>query len=210
MRFPRAAGVLLHPTSLPGPCGIGDFGLDSYRFLDLLQYTGMRYWQMLPIGPTGYGDSPYQCFSAFAGNPLLIHVGDGEASFPAHTVDFGRVIPTKQASLRQHTRAMPDDAAYRTFREAEGWWLEDFALFMALKEAYGGIAWTDWEPALAQRRPDALAEARERLADAIEHHRRVQHLFFLQFRALKGEANRRGIQLIGDLPIFVAHDSADV
>jgi 4-alpha-glucanotransferase len=210
MRFPRAAGVLLHPTSLPGPCGIGDFGLDSYRFLDLLQYTGMRYWQMLPIGPTGYGDSPYQCFSAFAGNPLLIHVGDGEASFPSHTVDFGRVIPTKQASLRQHTRAMPEDAAYRTFREAEGWWLEDFALFMALKEAYGGIAWTDWEPALAQRRPDALAEARERLADAIEHHRRVQHLFFLQFRALKGEANRRGIQLIGDLPIYVAHDSADV
>ncbi|MDQ8156007.1 MAG: 4-alpha-glucanotransferase [Gemmatimonadota bacterium] len=210
MRLPRAGGVLLHPTSLPGPCGIGDLGLDSYRFLDLLQYTGMRYWQMLPIGPTGYGDSPYQCFSAFAGNPLLVHVGESDATFPAHTVDFGRVIPTKQAMLREYTRAMPDDAAARAFYEAEAWWLDDFALFMALKTAHGGVAWTDWEPALAQRQPEALAAARARLADDIEHHRRVQHLFFLQFRALKGEANRRGIQLIGDLPIYVAHDSADV
>jgi 4-alpha-glucanotransferase len=210
MRLPRAGGVLLHPTSLPGPCGIGDLGLDSYRFLDLLQYTGMRYWQMLPIGPTGYGDSPYQCFSAFAGNPMLIHVGEGDETFPAHTVDFGRVIPAKQAMLREYTRAMPDDHAYRAFREAEEGWLEEFALFMALKAAHGGVAWTDWDPALAQRRPEALAAARERLADDIEHHRRVQHLFYLQFRALKGEANRRGIQLIGDLPIYVAHDSADV
>jgi 4-alpha-glucanotransferase len=210
MRLPRAGGVLLHPTSLPGPCGIGDLGLDSYRFLDLLQYTGMRYWQMLPIGPTGYGDSPYQCFSAFAGNPLLVHVGESDATFPAHTVDFGRVIPTKQAMLREYTRAMPDDAAARAFYEAEAWWLDDFALFMALKTAHGGVAWTDWEPALAHRQPEALAAARARLADDIEHHRRVQHLFFLQFRALKGEANRRGIQLIGDLPIYVAHDSADV
>ena len=210
MSFPRAAGILLHPTSLPGPCGIGDLGEDAYRFLDFLSGTGMRYWQVLPIGPTGYGDSPYQCFSAFAGNPLLVHVDGCAGDFPADHVDFGAVIPRKQAALRETTARTPRDAGYEAFCAAEAWWLDDYALFMTLKEAHGGVAWTDWAPALAQREPAALAAARVAHAEAIEHHRLVQHLFFLQFRALKAEANRRGIRLIGDLPIYVAHDSADV
>ena len=210
MRFPRAAGILLHPTSLPGPCGIGDLGAEAYRFLDFLSETGMRYWQMLPLGPTGYGESPYQCLSAFAGNPLLIEVPGCAGEFPADHVDFAAVMPHKLAALRTAVDADPADDALRAFCAAEAWWLDDFALFMALKEAHGGVAWTDWAPPLARRDRAALAEARTTYAEAITRHQKVQFRFFTQFRALKAEANRRGIQLIGDLPIYVAHDSADV
>ncbi len=210
MMFPRSAGILLHPTSLPGPHGIGDLGTEAHRFVDVLHAAGATLWQVLPLGPTGYGDSPYQCFSAFAGNPLLIHVPGEGGDFPAHTVDFGRVIPHKHRLLRAATAAIPADDTYRAFCAEQAWWLDDYALFMALKHAHGGAAWTSWERGAARRDPHALATWRTRLADDIEHGRREQYLFFSQLRALRQACHRRGIRLMGDLPIYVAHDSADV
>jgi 4-alpha-glucanotransferase len=208
--FPRSAGILLHPTSLPGPHGIGDLGPAAHRFVEMLAESGMTLWQMLPLGPTGYGDSPYQCFSAFAGNPLLIHVPGADGHFPAHTVDFGGVIAHKQALLRAATAAIAPDEAYRAFVAAESWWLEDYALFMALKHAHGGAPWTAWDADAARRDPAALERWRTQLADDVEHVRREQFLFFSQYRALRAACARRGIRLMGDLPIYVAHDSADV
>ncbi len=210
MTFPRAAGILLHPTSLPGPNGIGDLGPQAHRFLDFLAETGMKIWQVLPLGPTGYGDSPYQCFSAFAGNPLLIYVPGGEGKFPLHTVAFERVIPHRQALLRDTLDRFTPDAAYHAFVLREHDWLEDYALFKALKEEHGGVSWTDWEAGAAQREPKALAIWRDKLSDSIERIRREQYFFFTQLEALKAAAAERGIQLMGDLPIYVAHDSADV
>jgi len=210
MSFPRCAGILLHPTSLPGPDGIGDFGVEAHRFLDTLTESGLSIWQMLPLGPTGYGNSPYQCFSAFAGNPLLIHVPGAHAAFPAHTVEFERVIPHKRTLLHQATAGFTPDDRYHAFVAKEGWWLEDYALFMALKQAHGGVAWTEWDPGAALRDPAALEDWRTRLADSVEHHRREQWFFFSQFHALKQASSGRGIRLMGDLPIYVAHDSADV
>ena len=209
MTFSRSAGILLHPTSLPGAHGIGDFGPDAHKFLDFLSDAGMTIWQMLPIGPTGYGDSPYQCFSAFAANPLLVHLPGG-GDFPAHHVDFARVIPHKLALLRRATDAFTPGDAYRAFVDRQGWWLEDYALFMALKGAHGGVAWPEWETGAAHREPAALHAWRERLASDIERFRREQYLFYSQFLALKAACKDRGIQLMGDLPIYVAHDSADV
>lgn len=210
MTFPRAAGILLHPTSLPGPHGIGDLGPEAHRFLDFLSETGMKIWQVLPLGPTGYGDSPYQCFSAFAGNPLLIHSPGAGGDFAPETVEFERVIPHKRALLDAALDRFTPDAAYVAFVERERDWLEDFALFSALKAAHGGVSWTDWEPGAAHRDPTALADWRVKLATPIERIRQAQYFFFTQFRALKAAASDRGIQLMGDLPIYVAHDSADV
>lgn len=209
MTFPRNAGILLHPTSLPSPHGIGDLGPEAHKFLDFLAQAGMKIWQVLPLGPTGYGDSPYQCFSAFAGNPLLIFSPGAGGDFPAATVDFERVITHKQALLNASLDRFVPDASFRAFVENEIDWLDDFSLFMALKQAHGGIAWTDWEPGAAHRDPAALAEWRLKLADPIERIQRAQYFFFTQFKALKQAASARGIQLMGDLPIYVAHDSAD-
>ncbi|HEX6048174.1 MAG TPA: 4-alpha-glucanotransferase [Gemmatimonadaceae bacterium] len=210
MTLSRAAGILLHPTSLPGPNGIGELGDDAYRFLDFLAETGLKIWQVLPLGPTGYGDSPYQTFSAFAGNPLLVTVrGDGRR-FPPHAVDFEHVIPYKRELLRKAVAAWHPDDAYRAFIGSHAGWLDDYALFMALKQAHGGAAWTDWERGAASRDPAALASARERLADSIEHYRIEQYFFYSQWDALHTAAKSRGIAIMGDLPIYVAHDSADV
>jgi 4-alpha-glucanotransferase len=209
-RFPRSAGILLHPTSLPGPHGIGALGPDAFRFLDFLAEAGLTIWQLLPLGPTGYGNSPYQCFSAFAGNPLLIHDPAPSPEFPAHRVDFGRVLAHKHALLRPASDAVVPDDRYREFVENEADWLEDYALFMALKETHDGVQWTEWEPGAALREPVALDAWRERLQSLVEHHRRVQWLFFSQFHELKRAAADRGIRLMGDLPMYVAHDSADV
>jgi len=217
MSFPRAAGILLHPTSLPGASGIGDLGREAHRFLDFLAAAGMKIWQVLPLGPTGYGDSPYQCFSAFAGNPLLIHVpagdhpdGEGDGDFPTSRVDFERVIPRKKARLKAVLDRFVADDAYRAFVEQERAWLEDYALFMALKDAHGGSSWTAWDPGAARRDPESLATWRATLSVEIERIRREQYFFAAQFKALKVAAADRGIQLMGDLPIYVAHDSADV
>ncbi|MEZ4589272.1 MAG: 4-alpha-glucanotransferase [Gemmatimonadales bacterium] len=209
-RFPRSAGVLLHPTSLPGPHGIGELGREAHRFVDVLVEAGLSNWQMLPLGPTGYGDSPYQCFSAFAGNPLLVAVPGNDESFPPHRVDFARVIPYKQRLLREATAALEPDDDYHAFVAAHRWWLEDYALFMALKGAHEGAAWTDWAPGAAFRDPAALDRWRERLHEEIEHYRREQALFHRQFTALRDRCREAGVRLMGDLPIYVAHDSADV
>ena len=210
MTFPRVAGVLLHPTSLPGPHGIGAFGAEAHRFLDFMDDAGLRIWQMLPLGPTGYGDSPYQCFSAFAGNPLLIDLPGENTDFPDHPVDFERVIAHKRALLEATcARFVPDDR-YRAFVAANSEWLPDYALFTAVKEAHGGVAWTEWEADIASREPAAVARWRVKLATPITHVCIGQYLFFTQFYSLKRAAKAKGIQLMGDLPIYVAHDSADV
>ena len=229
MASARASGILLHPTSLPGRFGIGDLGREAFRWVDFLAAAGQKLWQVLPLGPTGYGDSPYQSFSSFAGNFYLVSpellLEDGllepadlgsAPAFPVDRVDFGAVIEWKLALLaRSHARfeagaapALRED--YEAFRSAQAGWLEDFALFKALKEAHGGATWTAWEPALVSREPAALAEARERLARAVDSQRFRQFLFFRQWEALRAHAREAGVRIIGDIPIFVAHDSADV
>jgi 4-alpha-glucanotransferase len=211
MSFPRAAGLLLHPTSLPGRGGIGDFGPDAHRFVQWLADAGMKIWQVLPLGPTGYGDSPYQCFSAFAGNPLLIHVPGFEASTPSEqVVDFGAVIFAKQAALASWLDTVPFDDDVRHFVHEQHEWLPDFALFMALKQAHGGVSWTHWEAGARQRDPQALETWRQRLGAQIERIYKEQYIFFAQYAALRQACRDRRIRLMGDVPIYVAHDSADV
>jgi 4-alpha-glucanotransferase len=226
---PRATGILLHPTSLPGPHGIGDLGPAAERWIEWLQQAGCTLWQVLPLGPTGYGDSPYQSFSAFAGNPLLINLerlaADGLLTdedlaslppFPAQSVEFGAVIPNRQRLLAAAFRRFQQgqgrhlQQGFLSFREAQSYWLEDYALFMALKAEHGGAPWTSWEPELARREPQALNDAGIRLAVSVDDERFRQFLFFRQWSAIRDLARSRGLTLIGDIPIFVAHDSADV
>ena len=235
----RASGILLHPTSLPGPHGIGDLGPAARDFLDFLSRSGQALWQVLPVGPTGYGDSPYACFSSFAGNPLLVSLeklaawdllrrGDLEnvPAFPAGRVDFGGVIAWKLPLLR-HAAAHFLKAGggaraggFRTFLSREAWWLDDYSLFMALKRRFDararergepGGAWNGtWEREIALREPAAMRRWQEELAPDIQIERVIQFFFFLQWGELKDEAAARGIRIIGDLPIFAAPDSADV
>jgi 4-alpha-glucanotransferase len=191
--------------------GIGDLGPDAHRFLDFMADAGLKIWQMLPVGPTGYGDSPYQCFSAFAGNALLIHLpGADETTFPPRTVEFEHVIPYKRQRLLEVMASYVPDPRYHAFVAANTDWLPDYSLFMALKEAHGGVEWTKWEPGAARREPAAMAAWRARLATSIARYQVEQFYFFTQFHALKSAAKARGIELMGDLPIYVAHDSADV
>ncbi|MDK2972133.1 MAG: 4-alpha-glucanotransferase [Candidatus Sumerlaeota bacterium] len=225
----RLAGVLLHPTSLPGPHGIGDLGPSAVRFLDWLQQAGFGIWQVLPLGPTGYGDSPYQCFSAFAGNQYLISpellVQEGLLTkseikaprYPAGRIDYGPVIERKMALLgKAFARFRAGEfaelnarlAAFRR-RPSTKAWLDDYALFSALKRAHGGAVWTTWEKPLRQAQPEALAKARVKYAEDIEFHVFVQFLFFDQWDRIRAAAHERDIAIVGDLPIYVAFDSAD-
>lgn len=216
MRFPRSSGILLHPTSLPGPYGIGDLGGTARRFADFLAEAGQTVWQVLPLGPTGYGDSPYQCFSALAGNPLLIALDEWAvpaSGFNDDTVDFARVIPWKMGVLQERAREFftgPEDASFTAFCQANARWLEDFALFMALKHEHGDVVWSRWEPGARDRDPAALEKWRERLAPEIDNQRFYQFCFFHQWRELREYCHARKIRIMGDLPIYVAHDSADV
>ncbi len=210
MSFPRAAGILLHPTSLPGAHGIGDLGVEAHRFLDFMSDAGLTIWQMLPLGPTGYGDSPYQCFSAFAGNPLLIEVPGAARTFDAHTVEFEKVIGHKRMLLEAACDRFPPDDRYDAFVTANMEWLPDFALFTALKQVFGGVAWTEWDADIAAREPEAMRRWRQTLDVQIDRVQMQQYFFFAQYYNLKQAAAARGIQLMGDLPIYVAHDSADV
>jgi len=227
MKFHRSSGILLHPSSLPGPYGIGDLGPEAFRFVDFLADSGVKLWQVLPLGPTGYGDSPYQCFSAFAGNPYLIspdfllrdnylHPNDliEKTNFPARKVDFGRLIPWKlnlleRAYLRFTSDLSRDRSSFDRFCADEASWLDDFALFMAIKESNGGGGWDGWSAPLRQREPSALAQARADLSDSIQRFKFYQFLFFQQWKDLRAHANARGVKIIGDIPIFVAYDSAD-
>ena len=224
----RSSGLLLHPTSLPGPHGSGDLGRGARAFVDFLAAAGQRWWQMLPVGPPGYGESPYSAQSAFAGSPLLVGaeglVEHGwldaeEAGVPSWLTNGDRVdylpmaghrMEVLRAAFRRWSAVARSDPEYEAFRVRTGDWLDDYALFRALKAAHGGVAWTHWREPFRRRDPDALATARAELAQEIAFEKFVQYAFDEQWRDLRDYAARRGIALIGDIPIFVAHDSADV
>ncbi|MGI9149536.1 MAG: 4-alpha-glucanotransferase [Chloroflexota bacterium] len=220
----RRAGVLLHPTCLPSRYGIGDLGPAAADFLRFLSHARQSLWQVLPLGPTGLGDSPYASPSAFAGNPLLISpqalleqglLVEGElavlADLPTHTVDFGRLLPLKRQVLQSAFARARDTLRPQMehFRHTHAAWLDDFALFSALKDKLGG-AWTDWSPDLRARDAKALALARRELADGIEYAAFCQLVFADQWAAVRATARSLGIGIVGDIPVFVAHDSADV
>lgn len=225
----RASGLLLHITSLPGPYGIGDLGPEAYRFVDALHRSGQTYWQLLPLVPVGHGNSPYAGLSTFAGNRLLISpdrlleagllTEEDLAAYPtlpAGAVDFDAVTQAKDHLLHrafdrfEAGASRIDSAGFEAYCERHGAWLADYALFMTLKAAHDGAAWTDWQPALARREPGAMAEARERYGREIRERLFWQFLFDEQWAALKRYAASRGVRFFGDLPIYVAHDSADV
>ena len=225
----RASGILLHPTSLPGRFGIGDLGLEAYRFVDFLADSGHQHWQVLPLGPTGYGNSPYMCYSALAGNPLLIslellrdegflaeedlwHVPE----MPSDRVEYEKVIPYKIALLQKACDNFKTHASeiqkkkFAGFCESKAYWLDDYAMFMALKEANDGKAWYQWEPALIKRAPATLDSWGRRLNTEIVFHKFLQFVFYSQWSQIKLYANERDVNIIGDIPIYVAQDSADV
>ena len=229
MPLRRCSGLLLHPTSLPGDFGIGDLGPTAFDFIDTLASAGQRLWQVLPLGPTGYGDSPYQGLSAFAGNPLLISldrlIEDGWLTgadarngpvFQPGTIDFPAVITHRRAIWPRllddfDTGSQPGTRdRFDRFCAAHAIWLDDFALFMAVKDAHDQSAWTAWEPAIAQRDPAAIARWTATCARAIRLHKLLQFLFFDQWQRVREACRARSIDIMGDLPIFVAHDSADV
>jgi len=225
MRLPRASGILLHPTSLPGPRPVGEIGASARAFIDFLAATGQTYWQILPLGPTGYGNSPYQSHSSFAGNRLLIDLDDlveqgwlrpEECSrapgFPGQA-DFDAAAQLKDQALEiafrrfESRKANPEFDAFLAANQA---WLEDFSLYWAIKEEQQGKPWHEWPAELAARHPQALATCRKRLARALLRNQFVQFLFDAQWARLMVHARAKGVKLIGDVPIFVAHDSADV
>lgn len=218
----------MHPTSLPSRFGIGDLGPEARRFVDFLAASGQQLWQVLPLGPTGFGDSPYMCFSAMAGNPLLISLEllqgrglldsaelDALPAYPAQ-VDYGRVITEKLPLLKaawsnfQRRAGAGERAAFAEFCQAHAHWLDDFALFMALKGHYRGRPWVEWTTPLVKRSGVALSRARRKHGEAMDFHRFLQFEFHRQIAELKDYANQRHIKIIGDLPIYVAHDSAEV
>jgi 4-alpha-glucanotransferase len=228
MRFPRSSGILLHPTSLPGPHGSGDFGAAAFHFVDWLASSGQKMWQILPLGGIGPGNSPYMSSSAFAGNVLLIDLDDLHAhgwlsrddlnvhpGFAAQRVDYSVVYGYRMEKLRLAASCFAADrsqyqAEFEAFCIAEKSWLDDYALFMALAEKFEWRDWAHWETGLARREPQALASAAVELQDEIDFWCFCQWCFFRQWRKLKQYANERGVQIIGDIPIFIAYQSAEV
>ena len=239
MTFQRASGILLHPTSLPSQFGIGDLGETAYQFIEFLSRSGQRLWQVLPLGPTGYGNSPYMSYSAIAGNPYLISPElltkqyllqeedwKDRPEFNQDRVDFGMVMPYKRKLLelafdrfkqgyvdqdpKHHHDLYLVQEQFKKFCYEESEWLEDYVLFMALHEQNPDITWNNWEPAIAKREPQALQQKREELHNQIEFHRFLQFIFFDQWLRLKQYANLRNIKIIGDIPIYVSHNSVDV
>jgi len=229
MPFSRASGILLHPTCFPGRFGIGDLGKEAYRFIDFLASSAQQLWQILPLGPAGHGNSPYMSYSAMAGNPMLISPevlrDDGFLSeadfanlpdFPVDRVDFERVVPIKLDLLAKAFERFKTDAsssqqqAFDKFCETHAYWLDDYAFFMAFRETHGNSSWHTWEPAVVDRQPEAIAQWHEKLSDPIFFHKFLQFEFFRQWKELKQYANQLGIQIIGDIPIYVAYDSVDV
>ena len=225
----REGGILLHLTSLPGLHGIGDLGSNALGFVDFLASAGQKLWQILPFTPLGHGNSPYASPSAMAGNPLLISLellaaeglltGEelaGGETFPVDRVDYGSVIAFKLDRLKRAHRRFKSDASAQQSSEFEAFcgrgasWLDEYALFMALKDAHNGDLWLRWEPELVKRQPEALDRARRELAESVDFHKFLQFQFARQWSALRVYANSHGVRIIGDIPIFVALDSADV
>jgi 4-alpha-glucanotransferase len=228
MKFKRSSGILFHPTSLPGPDGIGDLGPEAYQWIESLAKTGCRLWQILPLGPTGYGDSPYQCFSAFAGNPYLVSpvflMEDGlltrqdlidRPEFPKGNIDFGAAISWKLTILDrafEHFNNHPKPELvnnFEIFTNEQAYWLDDYACFMALKEQYHGQCWENWEPKFRMRNATALKRFRKSNREPINRHSFRQFLFFRQWQMLRRFAKEKHIQIVGDIPIFVSYDSSD-
>ena len=231
MRFERASGILLHPTSFPGPFGAGDFGEEAHRFVDFLAASGQAFWQIMPLGPVGWGGSPYSCISAFAGNvnlvspARLVSMGLLDHSDIEHPPAFGEA-PSEQGHIAAYKRGLLEKAFHQFKGRVQGDqelrrdyervlagaapWLEDYAFFAALKDRHEGASWWTWGAALAHREPGALAEARRELGDGIAAQRFYQYVFLRQWLDLKRHANAQGIRVIGDMPMFVALDSADV
>lgn len=222
----RASGVLMHVSSLPGNTGIGTMGKAAYEFVDYLHRARQTYWQILPVGPTGYGDSPYQSFSTFAGNPyfidldLLAKEGFLSPDDYRHTdwgsnparVDYGTLYQKRHAlfsKLQENFfRAVPAD--FMGFCSENAFWLDDYALFMAIKDVHGGAPFGEWEEDIRTRQPDAMYRWKQEYGKRFQYHQMLQYLFFRQWTALKQYANDKGVRIIGDLPIYVAADSADV
>ena len=220
----RASGILMHITSLPGPYGIGTLGRQAYAFADFLQESGQKLWQLLPLNPTGFGDSPYQSCSAFAGNHYLIDLSllveeglllPGEPESCAwgdreDRVDFALQYKNRLQLLRMAYHRFDDPRALDAFTAENARWLPDFALYMALKDRFDGAPWYTWEEGLKRRNPDALWNARKQLSDQIRFYCFVQYLFFRQWQALRSYAQERGIRFMGDVPIYVPMDSVEV
>lgn len=222
----RSSGVLMHISSLPSPYGIGTLGKEAEKFVDFLVKAKQSYWQVLPICPTSYGDSPYQSFSSFAGNPYFIDLDTlckeklltrKECQSYAWGQDSARVdygvlyqnrYPLLHKAFARFQNNLPED--YEGFCAEQGEWLEDYALFMALKDAHGGVSWSEWEEDIRLRREDAMQRVREELSQEVEFWKMLQYLFYKQWNSLKSYANGKGIGIIGDVPIYVAMDSADV
>lgn len=224
----RQSGVLMHISSLPGKYGIGSFGKSAYDFVDFLVRTKQRYWQILPLGTTSYGDSPYQSFSAFAGNTYFIDfdilieegllneadVKGADFGDDPRKVDYAKIFdarrPIMEKAVARFLKA-EDLSDYESFVEQNAAWLEVFAEYMAIKEHFDNLAWTEWpDEAIRRREAASLASYREKLADKLTYHRVTQYLFFKQWLRLKAYANEHHIEIVGDMPIYVAADSADV
>ena len=219
----RACGILMPVFSLPGPFGIGTLGKEAFSFVDFLARAKQTYWQILPIGPTGYGDSPYQSFSAFAGNPYFIDfrvlheqgyltADEIPAEVPVGPVDYGVLYQQRPVVLQKAADRLlaAASAEYKDFCTAQSFWLDDYALFMAVKAEQGQAGLCDWPDDLRTRQPAAVAAARERLAGQVDYFKAVQFFFYTQWNALKAYANGKGIQLVGDIPIYVSPDSSDL
>ena len=222
----RTSGVLMPISSLPSPYGIGTMGKQSKKFVDFLDKAGQKYWQILPICPTSYGDSPYQSFSSFAGNPYFIDLeylckdklltkkecGSFDWGGSEKYIDYGIMYISRYKLLKKayarFVKNIPDD--YEQFCKTEAEWLDEYALFMALKDANDGVAWFEWDENLKKRKPEAIEAAKKEYADDIDFYKMLQYLFFKQWRQLKAYANSKNIEIIGDVPIYVAGDSADV
>jgi 4-alpha-glucanotransferase len=227
MQQNRTSGILLHPTSLPGPFGIGSLGRQAIKFVDFLETAGQKLWQVLPMGHTGYGDSPYQCFSIFAGNPILIdleflvndgllHINDLPPGYhlPDEKVEYGNVINFKKAALKKaflnFSGSDHSKDEYHKFVAENEAWLHDYAVFISIKETLGGMPWWDWSEDLKLRNKKRIDAFVSENQNEIQFHKFVQYLFNKQWQSIKKHANSKGIAIVGDIPLYVAHDSADV
>jgi len=225
VKFERSSGLLLHPTSLPSKYGVGDLGDGAYEFIDFLKQTNQKIWQILPLNPPGYGESPYQCFSAFAGNVILISIDklmlkglltkeeiDRIPKFGETEVEFSKVKKFKEELfLKAFSKfdSSNEGELYSEFKEENEYWLDDFCFYMAIKEHFNYIAWNYWDKDIAFRDAEAVKRYRIKLANEIKYQEFLQYIFLQQWNELKKYANKNSVKILGDLPIFVAYDSSD-